>query len=222
MSARPNPGRWIAFAARLRRDRSAVAYLEFALSLPAVLGLFIGGSELANLAIVHTRLSQIASATADNAARVRDRIDEADINEIYFGMSKGDGSLNLLEHGRLIISSVEDNTATTTNLTDQKIVWQRCKGVKNAASSYGVEAQVLSQGIGAGTRRISATAGNPVIFVQLFYDYQPLFTNAIFGTQVITYSSAFSVRDRADNSIQNGGNLAGAAKATCNYFNAAV
>ena len=82
MSAVQCARRLLALAARLRRDSSAVAYVEFALSLPAVLGLFIGGSELANLAIVHTRLSQIASATADNVARVRDRIDEADVNEI--------------------------------------------------------------------------------------------------------------------------------------------
>ncbi len=40
------------------------------------------GVETANFAIANLRVSQIAALTADNAGRVRDAIDEADVNAI--------------------------------------------------------------------------------------------------------------------------------------------
>ena len=205
---------------QLMGDSRAVAYMEFALATPAILILFLYGGELANLAITHMRVSQIAHMTADNTTRVRDRIDEADVNEIFFGDKLSGDAFNLLQNGRIIISSIEDNDATPTNTADQLITWQRCKGVKSVSSTYGAEGAVLSQAIGVGTRRIEAEPGEPIVAVEIQYDYKPLFTNKFFGPQTISYSYAYLLRDRSDNSLQNGGNLSGTAKATCNQYNA--
>ncbi|MBY8820689.1 TadE/TadG family type IV pilus assembly protein [Sphingomonas colocasiae] len=209
-----------AFIGGLLRERRAAAYIEFAYTMPPVLVLFLGGGELANMAIVHTRLSQLAHMTADNAARVRNRIDEVDINEIFIGTRLGGSSINLMQNGRVILSEVEDNDATTNNTTDQKIIWQRCKGLKQVTSSYGTEGQVLTEAIGSGTRRIQAKPGDPVVFVEIQYDYTPVIGKYFFAARTISYSSAYLVRDRPDGTIQNGSNLSGSQKATCGTYSA--
>jgi hypothetical protein len=203
----------------LLRERRAVSYMEFAMTAPMVIMALLMGGELANLSITHTRISQIAHMTADNASRVRDRIDEADLNEIFIGDKLAGGTLDVLEHGRIIVSSIEDNEDTPNNTNDQRITWQRCKGMKSVTSAYGAEGAILPEPIGSGTRRIKAMPGEPLIAVEIQYDYQPLFGNGIYGPQTISYSYSYLLRDRSDNSLQNGGNLGGTAKATCNFYN---
>ncbi|WP_375197695.1 TadE/TadG family type IV pilus assembly protein [Sphingobium sp.] len=203
-------------------SQSGLALIEFAYALPFLILLTFGGTELANIAITHARVSAITSMTADGVARVRDRVDENDINDAIIGAKYAAESLDITGRGRIIISTVEDNAATTTPTTDQVITWQRCKGVKSvaAAQTIGTEGQVLTTGIGPAGRQISATPGNPVIVVEIFYDYKPIMSNMFFGPISIHYMSAFSVRDRTIQTLQNGQNLAATAKSTCNYYTA--
>lgn len=210
-----------ALTRRICSDQSGLALVEFAYAAPFMLLLTLGGAEMASLAITHARISAITSMIADGVARVRDRIDENDINDIITGAKLAGGNLNLTSNGRIIISTVEDNAATATPTTDQVITWQRCKGTKNnvpAADTIGAEGAVLTNPIGEAGRQITAKPGNPVIIVQVFYDYQPLMTRRFFNIGVVKYTSAFSVRDRTLQTLQNGQNLAANEKATCNYF----
>lgn len=206
---------------QLRADQSGLALVELALAAPFLILLTLGGAELANLAITHARISSITSMTADGIARVRDRIDENDVNDAIIGAKLAAGALNLTSNGRIIISTVEDNAATTSPTDDQVITWQRCKGTKNdvpAADTIGAEGAVLTTAIGETGRQIRATPGNPIIVVQIFYNYQPLLTRQFFSRGPIKYTSAFSVRDRTLQTLQNGQSLAANAKATCNFF----
>ncbi|WP_327754408.1 TadE/TadG family type IV pilus assembly protein [Sphingobium sp. SJ10-10] len=207
---------------QLRANQKGLALIEFAYALPFLILLTFGGTELANIAITHARISAITSMAADGVARVRDRIDENDINDVIIGAKYAGDSLDLTSRGRIIISTVEDNAATSTPLTDQVITWQRCKGIKSvaAAQTIGTEGQVLTTGMGAAGSQISATPGNPVVVVEIFYDYKPIMSNMFFGPITIHYSSAFSVRDRTIQSLQNAQNLSGTAKSTCNYYSA--
>ncbi|WP_022682674.1 TadE/TadG family type IV pilus assembly protein [Sphingobium bisphenolivorans] len=208
------------FARLIRNCENGVALVEFAYALPFLILLIFAGAELANLAIANARVSAITSMVADGAARVRDRIDENDVNDIIIGAKYAGESLDLTSRGRIIISTLEDNAATTST-TDQVITWQRCKGIKSIASSQliGSEGQVLTTGIGA-SGNLSATPGNPVVVVDIFYDYRPIMSDRWFGPITLHYSSAFSVRDRTLQTLQNAQNLSGTAKATCNYYSA--
>jgi Flp pilus assembly protein TadG len=209
---------------RLRADRSGMALIEFAYILPFMIPLTIVGLETANFAIVDMRVSQAAMMVADNAARVRDRIDEADINNIMLGAKLAGTGIDLMNKGRVVVATVEDNDATPANLTDQKVTWQRCKGVYAPSSTTTTEGAILNGGVGKTGNKISPTIGNPIIFVEVYYQVPllvPGMSSPIFGTNpVIRYSSAFIIRDRSDQAIQNGSNLSGANKATCNYYNA--
>lgn len=207
---------------QLSKNQSGVALIEFACSLPFLILLTFGGTELANIAITHARISAVTSMVADGVARVRDRIDENDINDIVIGAKYATESLNLTSRGRIIISTIEDNSATGSPATDQVITWQRCKGLKSvaAAQTVGAEGQILTTAIGSSGGQISATPGNPVIVVQIFYDYKPIMSDMFFGPITIRYSSAFSVRDRTIQTLQNAQGLTGTARATCNYYSA--
>ena len=208
---------------RLRADEGGLALVEFAFAAPFMILLTLGGAELANLAITHARISAITSQIADGVARVRDRIDENDINDVITGAKLAAGNLNLTSNGRIIISTVEDYDTTATPTTDMKITWQRCKGTKNdvaSADTIGAEGAILTSAIGESGRQITATPSSPVIVVQIFYNYQPLMTRQFFTRGPIKYTSAFSVRDRTLQTMQNGQSLAANAKATCNYFTA--
>lgn len=220
MTKLPLRKRLAQFGARLRDDKSAVALIEFAYTLPVMVAVFGGGTELANIALTHSRLSQIATMTADNAARVSVRIDETDIKELFEGSRQAGSSIGVTTHGRLIISSIEDRPETTGDTNDQKIVWQRCKGIKSVTSEYGAEGANLADPIATGTRSIQAMPNNPIIAVELNYTYQPIFSMFSFGVSTIRYKSAFTVRDRSNNAMQNGTNMAANQKATCNYYTA--
>lgn len=210
-----------ALARRLQRDERAVAFMEFALSLPLLLTLVFTGLETANFAIANLRVSQAAMMVADNAARVRDRIDEVDVNDIFTGVRLANSGIDLTNYGRVTLSTVEDNTATTAT-DDQVVTWQRCKGVYAGSPTSYSEGQVITAGLGTGTNKISPTASNPVVFADVAYVYQPLIpalAAPLFGpNRVIRYTSAFSVRDRVYQPMQNGTNLPATSKSTCNYF----
>jgi Flp pilus assembly protein TadG len=218
------PSRAKALMRRLRHDRSGVAFIEFAYSLPILIPLTIFGLEAANLALVNMRVSQIATMVADNAARVRDRIDETDINNILLGAKLSGDSIKLLEKGRIVIASVEDNTATNADLTDAKVVWQRCDGVYNPGTTTTAQGGVYESGVGKPGNKIIVTSNAPIIFVEIYYQVPllvPGMSSVMFGdNRSIRYSSAFIIRDRNDNAIKNSTGLSTADRPTCDLYNA--
>lgn len=203
----------------LMRDEHGLALVEFALSLPVLLIISMVGLECANLALAHLRISQVAMLVADNAARVRTSIDEANVNEIMIGANLSTASLKLQDNGNIILSDVESN-GLPQPLAGQYIRWQRCWGAGPFTSSYGKANDglldaLLAAGIGPANRTISASPGSAIMFVEVAYNYQPLISSSIFGTKVIRYTSAFPVRERTDQQMKNGGNLPAAQTARC-------
>ena len=106
--ARKSPA---AFARALAASTSGLAMLEFAFALPVLLTLSLVGIEVSHFAMANLRVSNIAVMTADNAARVRDTIDEADVVELMTGAKMTGGEIDFGRHGRIILSSIEANTA---------------------------------------------------------------------------------------------------------------
>ena len=128
--------------ARLRADRRGLALVEFAYSLPLVVGIGLYGVEIANLAIANLRVSQAALNLADNASRVgvdgsnasTQQLREIDVNDVLAGVQGYGDKWDLTKRGRITLTSLENRSG------DQVIHWQRCLGVKSGAnwdSSYG-------------------------------------------------------------------------------------
>ena len=136
---------------RLRAETRAAALIEFALTLPVLLLMGLGGLEVASYGIACLRVSQIAMTAADNAGRVRDQITEGDINEIMTGAKFVGNSIGFADHGRIIISSLEPRTDVTNTTNLQWIRWQRCAGVKAVTSNYGTPKTAAGSIIADGT-----------------------------------------------------------------------
>ena len=189
---------------RLRFDRSGLAAVEFAISAPFVLGIFMAGAELTNFAITKLRVSQIALHIADNGSRIGSyslnalpKITEAQINDLLMGADLQAGALKLHERGKVIISSVEPMEDSDTNTTYQ-IKWQRCYGLRTAASSYGVQGDVDLAGVGPTGQQVTAPQSGGVIFVEISYNYQALVSARLVPATVIHDIAAMTVRDARD------------------------
>jgi hypothetical protein len=196
--------RLAAFAGRLRRDASGVALLEFGMTLPILLLLSLTGAEITNYIITRMRISQIALHLADNAARIGSgtllqakQINEADINDLLTGAGLQSGELDLYGNGRVIISSIEPSTVNTAN---SRIRWQRCRGSKTSrVSAYGTPATATNvTGIGPSGRQVSAPPGGVVMFVEVYYEYQPLIKTSLSPTNDMSEIASMMVRDRRD------------------------
>lgn len=206
------PRRARAFAARLGGCASGLAMTEFALSLPILTTLGLFGLETANLAMANLRVSNIAMLTADNASRVRDSIDEANVIELLTGAKMTGNNIDFRNHGRIILSSVEPNTAGSGGAsTGQWIRWQRCDGAKVVSSNYGPQGTGQTNAslpyVGPASNPITASSGTAVMLVEVVYDYQPIVSNSIFGPRTIRYESAFNVRQRTNQALTNAGNV---------------
>lgn len=225
----------------LRDCRSGLALTEFAMSLPILLALALYGFETANLAIANLRVSNIATLTADNAARVRDSIDEANVIELMTGAKMTGNTINFGANGRIILSSFE-----RSNNNRQWIRWQRCDGALNVQSNYGRPKtaggadivngtenlaadrvapsnapsspnQATLTAVGPAGRQIEASPGTAVMVVEVVYNYQPIVSERLFGPIQLRYESAYNVRQRNDQALRNAGRTT---PRSCNSFQA--
>ena len=193
------------FATKLRANTSGLAMIEFAYSLPLLVGLVGYGLELTNLAGANLKVSQAANALADNTSRVGlesslalTQLREADINDGFIGLKKQADALDITNNGRIILSSLEKNAQG-----GQWIHWQRCLGTKNYPSTYGNAGDGATgttfQGMGpANAKVIAPAAGTAVMVVEIIYDYKPLFSTMFFPAKQIKYHASFIVRDDRD------------------------
>lgn len=204
-----------------REERRGIATIEFAICLPvlAVAGGF--GIELANYSIVSLRVSQAALNLADNGSRVGAmtslsvvQLREADINDVLQAARLQGDSIDLTTNGRIIVSSLENVQQSYDSAPVQRIHWQRCLGLRsgtNYDSSYGTTkttdgttadsstaGTVLTAGIGDTGYKVNAPTSSGLIFVEINYDYQPLFGSMFLGTKRIHNIASLIVRDRRD------------------------
>lgn len=211
------------FLKKLHEDKSGLALIEFAFVAPFMLTVGLTGMETANLAVGHLQVSQVAMLVADNASRVRNSIDEADIREIFTGAHLTGSSIDFSPNARIILSNLEHNGLAGAN-EGQWIRWQRCYGGNtNYTSSFGNEDDgrtdaTLAAGIGPTGKKISASSATGVNFVEVVYDYKPLVSDRFFGNIVIRYQSAFVARERNDHAMKNASNIPNAQKWLCSRY----
>ena len=197
--------------ARISGDEKGVTLIEFAFATPLFLSLTLTGLELANLALSHMRVSQMAMTVADNAGRVTSGIDEANIQEVFEGAKVVAKGIDFEDNGRMVLSSLEENGRSGSR-QGQVIRWQRCFGNDRTIDpAYGKEGDgkndaSLRDGIGY-PAKIFAAPDTAVMFVEVQYTYQPLIWTEFFRDKVIRYESAFNVRGRQTNAISNGGGI---------------
>ena len=187
----------------LRHDTSGVAMLEFAFSLPIVLVMGLTGAELTNYITTRMRVAQIALHLADNAARIgtgsqlaAKTITETDINDLFIGANLQSGEMALKTRGRVILSDLETDPDNTGKY---RIRWQRCYGDKTSrASTYGTAGQNNLNGIGPAGRQAIAPPNGATMFVEVYYEYQPLVKTSLSPSTTMVETASMMVRDTRD------------------------
>lgn len=199
------PGRKLVPLLRdILRDRSGLAFIEFAYSLPFLMVLGLGGVEVANYSITHMRVSQVAISLADNASRAKQeivagvpRMREYDVNEAFLAAELQAGNLDIVGKGRMILSSLETNQTG-----GQWIHWQRCFGDADYSSTYGAEGAGSSgnsfPGMGPSGRRVTAESGFAIMFAEVVYEYEALIYDRFAPKGPIRKVAAMYVRDDRD------------------------
>lgn len=199
----------------LRRARSGVAMVEFALALPVMIPIIMYGAELAYLARVRMQVSQIAASVADNAARlgqtdnsgIAPTITADQVAVLMRGAMLEGAAIKFEENGRVILSSLEEWSGPDTAYIAkgaQFISWQRCVGNLNERSMYGGQldttsaARISFAGMGHPDAFVTAPAGNAVMYVEVVYNYRGLFGTLFIDETRIRRDAAFIVRDRRD------------------------
>ncbi|KPF55419.1 hypothetical protein J2792_000438 [Novosphingobium capsulatum] len=188
---------------RLARNTSAVTVVELGVSLPFVMVMALGSMEMVNLGILHVRLNQLAISVADNASRAKQSVvggapmfREFDVNQVFTGAALSVEDLNFPVNGRVILSSLETNSSG-----GQWIHWQRCWGSNKYVSRYGVQGTGSTgtsfAGMGQPTP-ITVESPYAMMYVEVAYNYQPLFFGTVFKTTVIRKDAAMYVRDDRD------------------------
>lgn len=195
------PARLASLAGRLSRDRRGVSFLEFALILPILITMGFYGTELAYMATVNMQIGQIASSVADNASRigqtnnsaVTPTVTQTQINSVMKGGLLEGSGFNFEANGRIILSSLEVDSSTNR----QYIHWQRCSGSLKANSKYGKTGAGLTGTTlaGMGNPLITAVSGSAVMYVEVYYTYQPLFGTMFVGTPSFHREAAYIIRD---------------------------
>ena len=189
---------------RISRDQSAVAVVELGLSMPFVMALALTGGEVINLSVTHLRLNQLAITVADNASRAKlnqvnsaPQFREFDVNQVFLGGRFPVEDLSFNTRGRIILSSLQTNASG-----GQWIQWQRCSGSNTYASRYGTQGTGATgtafKGMGQGTTPMTADVGSAIMFVEVAYNYRPLFFQGVVKNTVIRKEAALFVRDDRD------------------------
>jgi Flp pilus assembly protein TadG len=194
------PRKLAGFLRRLRAAKRGVAYIEFAYSMPVIMGMGLYGIEGANLAMTHMRMSQVALGVADNASRIGQdtmlatlQFREVDVLDTFFAAGYQAGTMDIAKRGRIILSSLENNAQGRPY-----IHWQRCMGELSYASTYGKRGDVMVDGMGPSGSKVKPAPLNAVMFVELAYDYEPIVSDKLLGKPRLKYTASFVVRDRRD------------------------
>ncbi|MGB3722248.1 MAG: hypothetical protein WA979_05445 [Pacificimonas sp.] len=192
--------------------------------------------ELANLAFRHQEISQIATQTADLAARFRSSIDETDVTTLFLGSRLAMQVDDFDENGRIILSSITSHQPDPPNADGtpaphkgHEIRWQRCVGGYDEVSTIGGEGDGLDTN-GDPIEEIPTVDGmevlwpNTVMFAEVTYLHRPLFgsdsallrpVSEIFRPREIKYQAAFIARELSLQDITNTTDLADDDRATC-------
>lgn len=173
------------------RAQEGVAYVEFAITLPFLLALFMGSVDVTRYILIAQKVEKVSSTVSDLVAQYDDMTSgQLDIliqaaGEVMQPYSFGSG-------GYVIISSV-----TKTGSAAPIVNWQYSGGGSwNRPSQIGTTGGAAN--LPAGFTMVSS---DNVIIAEVFYNYSPLISNSVLSPGQIYKLSVHKPRLGALNSL---------------------
>lgn len=157
--------------------RNGVAATEFAIALPFLLVLMLGGLELSRYVILHQKLEKVAYTVSDVVSQ-SDTLTMAQINQALTAAATIMDPYEFSPRGVVFISSVYQSG------TDAPTVrWQRNGGGVLAVTSQIGE----SGGVATLPNGLTLNDKDNVIISEVFFRYEPFFTGGLFDDFVELY-----------------------------------
>ncbi len=161
-------------------DRRGTSVVEFALILPVLSFVFMGGIDVGQLVLANMKVYNAASSMADLVAR-DETISAATLTDLFGAASQVAKPLDLGANGKVIITSVSADADD-----DPRIFWQ-----SEDAGAY------------AATSAVGSVIGDPatlpptlqvddqetIIVSEVFYQFEPIF--GLLNTGTVIYHSAY-------------------------------
>lgn len=147
-------------------EKGAVA-MEFALSLPILILLLLGGADAAYMMIVTQRVDRIAYSVTDIVTQ-SEMVTNTDISNILLAASQLMQPFTFGEDGVVILSSIYKAPGQAT-----KISWQRAGGGSLPRTSK-IGAQGAVPVMPAG---LTLQDNENVVIAEVYYDFRPMFMN---------------------------------------------
>lgn len=174
-----------AFARRLLRDTSGLAFIEFGYVLPIFLGFGLVGLELTNVVLARQKTERIASTVADLIASNQVAPNERQIGDMFASVPEIAKPFDFGGGGNVIITAVLGIYDSTDDEVQNKVAWQRCMEEDSFASSYGSQ-WTNTDDIADGPEVILPNSldlgqNQMVIVAEVFYPYESIISQSLVG-----------------------------------------
>lgn len=168
---------------RFRRDSRGIAMIEFAFALPILITMTFGTVELSRYVLLHQKLDRIAMSIADLTAQ-SEELAETDVANIFAAISHIGQPFDVTDSGLVILTSVSRSG------NEIAVDWQRfSNGAVVETSRIGQPGQAATLPDG-----LLLLDGDNVIVAEVFYDFAPMLTGSLLGTQQLYHSAFFRPR----------------------------
>lgn len=171
--------------ARVVRARRGSVAAEFAMVVPVLALLALGGTEIARYALLHQKIARAAVTMADLVSQAEE-LSEGDITRLFAATEPVMQPFGMATDGIVILSSI-----TATGGGPAQVSWQRAGGgsLGGVSSTFGTEGGTASLPAGFVVRD-----GETAIAAEVFYDFAPLFTAGLVPTHTIYQRALFRPR----------------------------
>jgi Flp pilus assembly protein TadG len=184
---------------RFARDDRAVAFMEFALMLPVIIGLMMSGLEIANYELATNKVQRMATMLADLLAQNGDgpiAATETQVYDLFTALDVSAKPYDIRNSGRAVLTVVKGVDATGNGTITNQIINQQFDGALTSAlpllgcattSTTPVYARAL-------------TKDEVMIHAQVSYQYVAMFpvrlTDVLHLPTTITRTAAFRARSK--------------------------
>lgn len=179
--ARPARG----LLARLRRACRGSVAAEFAMAMPVMILIALGGTEIARYVLLSQKLARTAVTMADLVSQA-ETLTESDVTQLFAAVTPVMEPFTVGSNEVVIVSSI-----AATGGNPPTVAWQRTGGgtLSGEASKFGSEGAAATLPSGFVVRD-----GESVIVAEVYYDYAPMFTAGVVGEQMLYHRAMFRPR----------------------------
>lgn len=166
------------------RDRRGTILAEWALAMPVIVVILLGGFEVARFALLQQKLDRLATTVGDIVAQA-ETMTAAEMDRIFAATSTIMAPFAVGDRGRVIVSSIMASSGQPA-----RVLWQRGGG--------GTLAETSEMGA-AGTNALLPAGfvvrdGESVIVAETYYDFTPMFAPVLVPARRLYHRAMFRPR----------------------------